>query len=304
MYDTLHHLPDAAEELSLVSDRTGEGHLSGLGTRSQGEEVSCPPVEHVALWGLSLACLTAEETLEQVARLIARRTPSYFITANLHYAMLTDQEPRLAAVNRQAAFLVADGMPMVWYSRLKWRRLPERVAGSDLIYRLCERAAHCGHRVFLLGGAPGVAEQAAENLQRRYAGLSIAGIEAPELGRLSPEEEKRLIARIRQSRADLLLVALGQPKGELWLAEHCEQLGVPVGVQLGASLDFVAGRVRRAPRWMQRTGLEWCYRIWREPRRMVPRYWQDACFLLRMLGHDLWTSLRRSGAERGQTRLS
>lgn len=293
MHDTLHYLPDFNEEPALLTDRLSGGRWSDWEPEPERRGPPPQPLESVAMWGLELACLTSEETVAQVEELIRRRTPSFFITANLHYAMLTAHDPRLAAINRQAAFLVADGMPMVWYSRLKWRSLPERVAGADLIYRLCEQAARHGHRVFLLGGGHGVADQAAENLRRRYGPLNIVGVEAPELDQLSVDEQAQLVAWIRQSDADLLLVAFGQPKGELWLAEQCEALGVPVCVQLGASLDFVAGRIPRAPRWMQRVGLEWSYRVWREPRRMVPRYWQDARFLLRMLARDLWDSFRR-----------
>lgn len=242
------------------------------------------------IWGLDLARLTYAETLEAVDRLIARRRPSYFITANLHYARLTAQDPRLAPVNRQAAFLLADGMPMVWFSRLKGKRLPERVAGSDLICLLAERAAERGHRVFLLGATPEVARAAADTLMRRHERLQIVGIETPMLSKLTAEEHHRLIERIASAGADLLLVAFGQPKGELWLAEHYEQLGVPACVQLGASLDFVAGAIPRAPRWMQRCGLEWLYRTLREPRRMLPRYAADAAFLARAVVRDLRTS--------------
>jgi len=243
-------------------------------------------IERVTVWGLRLARLTGEATLDAVDRLIARGEPSYFITANLHYAMLSHRNPRLGAVNRRAAFLVADGTPLVWYSRLLRRPLPERVAGSDLIYSLSQRAAQRGHRLFLLGGAAGVAEQAAAELCRRYAGLAIAGVEAPELAGLSPGDHAALIGRIRRARPDLLLAALGQPKGELWLAENYLALGVPACAQLGASFDFVAGRIRRAPRWTHRTGLEWAWRMGREPRRLVPRYLADAAFLVRAVLRD------------------
>lgn len=245
-------------------------------------------IEHVRMWGLSLAALTCGQTLDAVDQFIARGQPSFFITANLHYAMLSDRDPRLAEVNRQAALLVADGMPMVWYSRLARRRpLPERVAGSDLIYLLSERAAQRGHRLFLLGGAPGVAEEAAVELSRRYGGLQIAGIESPELDALSPRQNAQLIERIRRARPDLLFAALGQPKGELWLAKNCAALGVPACVQLGASFDFVAGRIRRAPRWTHRTGLEWFWRMAHEPRRLVPRYLADAVFLVKAIARDV-----------------
>jgi N-acetylglucosaminyldiphosphoundecaprenol N-acetyl-beta-D-mannosaminyltransferase len=250
-----------------------------------GADPVCSPelheIERVSVWGLRLARLTAEGTLDAVDRLIARGEPAYFITANLHYAMLSDRDARLGAVNRRAAFIVADGMPLVWYSRLLRRPLPERVAGSDLIYLLSERAAQRGYRLFLLGAGPGVAEQAAAELCRCYPGLRIAGIEAPELAGISPGQHAALVGRIRRARPDLLLAALGQPKGELWLAENYLALGVPVCVQLGASFDFVAGRIRRAPRWTHRVGLEWVWRMAREPRRLVPRYLADAVFLVR-----------------------
>jgi N-acetylglucosaminyldiphosphoundecaprenol N-acetyl-beta-D-mannosaminyltransferase len=193
----------------------------------------------------------------------------------------------LAEVNRLAAFLVADGMPMIWYSRFTRQPLPERVAGSDLIYLLCRRAAKRGHRVFFLGGRPGVAAAAATKLCWMYPGLEIAGIQAPELKSLSASQHDQLVSHIHDARPDLLLVAFGQPKGEIWLAQHYQRLGVPAGVQVGASFDFVAGRAVRAPRWMQRTGLEWLYRMGHDPKRLGPRYAKNAWFLGKATLRDL-----------------
>jgi N-acetylglucosaminyldiphosphoundecaprenol N-acetyl-beta-D-mannosaminyltransferase len=257
------------------------------------DETDFPPVPpenvpHTTIWGLPLACVTRSQAVELVDRLIACGQPHFFITANLHYAMLTDRDPRLVDVNRRAAFLVADGMPLVWYSRLWQRPLPERVAGADLIYELCQRAVPRGHRVFLLGGAPGVADEAAQNLCRRFPGLQIAGVESPPFRPLTAQEQADLIGRIRHARPDLLLVAFGQPKGELWLGTNCQALGVPVCVQMGATLDFVAGRVRRAPRWLQRLGLEWVFRAVQEPRRLAPRYFADLLFLAKAMLRDVW----------------
>ncbi|MFH1918794.1 MAG: WecB/TagA/CpsF family glycosyltransferase [Planctomycetota bacterium] len=243
--------------------------------------------DRVWIWGVPLARLTYQETLDEVDRLIRRREPAFFITANLHYAMLTSRHERLRSVNDEAAFLVADGMPLVWYSRLTRRPLPERVAGADLIHMLFERAAERGHRVFLLGGAGDVAQEVAGICQKRYASLKIVGVEAPMLDEMSPEEHEALIGRTRQARPDLLLVAFGQPKGELWMAENCQALGVPVCVQLGASFDFVAGRTSRAPKWIQRIGAEWLHRTWCEPRRMIPRYFQNAVFLVTAVARDV-----------------
>jgi N-acetylglucosaminyldiphosphoundecaprenol N-acetyl-beta-D-mannosaminyltransferase len=241
---------------------------------------------------MPLTPLTLPQSLDLVAQLIAARRPCFFITANLHYCMLTSRDRRLVAVNARAAFILADGMPLVWASRLGSHPLPERVAGADLVPALCAQAAAFGHRVYFLGGKAGVAVEAARQLVDRFPGLQIAGTEAPPFRTLTVEEIEGVIARVRAARPDLLFVAFGQPKGEVWLAEHHEALGVPVSVQVGASLDFVAGRVRRAPRWLQRLGLEWAYRLWREPGRLVGRYTENVLFLSRTLAGNLFARRR------------
>lgn len=238
------------------------------------------------VWGVPLTPLTRSGAVDRVDALIARREPTFFITANLHYAMLTATVPGLDAVNRRADFILADGAPLVVASRRTSRPVPERVAGSDLIYDLCERAARQEHRVFLLGGAPGIADEAARRLRDRYPTLTIAGTLAPSNEELTGPDVARVIDQVRAARPDLLFVALGQPKGEFWLDRHLAALGVPVAAQVGATLDFVAGRVRRAPRLVQRAGLEWAFRIGTDPRRLGPRYWQDAVFLARRLWAD------------------
>jgi len=248
--------------------------------------------DRVTIWGLPIARFTYAQALDAVDRLIERGEPAYFITANLNYAMLSARESRLREVNEKAAFILADGMPLVWYTRLAGRPLPGRVTGADLAPMLFERAAARGHSVYLLGGAEGVADEVARVFRRKYPRLRIVGVEAPVLGELSAERHERLIERIRAARPDLLLVALGQPNGEVWLSENCRALGVPACVQLGASFDFLAGRVRRAPRWMQRIGAEWLYRTLCKPGRMIPRYLQNGLFLLRAVGADLLSALR------------
>jgi N-acetylglucosaminyldiphosphoundecaprenol N-acetyl-beta-D-mannosaminyltransferase len=246
-------------------------------------------IKPVRVWGLPLAPFTFAQTVEQIDRLIQSGQPHYVITANIHYAMLAGRDPGLAAVNAGAAFLVADGMPLVWASCLRRRRLPERVTGADLFPALCALAAERGYRVFLVGGAPGVGEEAARRLQLRYQGLQVAGIESPPFRPLTSEEHAGLIGRIRSARPDLLFLALSQPLGERWLAENVEDMGVPVCLQIGAALDFAAGRVPRAPRLIQRIGMEWAYRLYREPGRLLFRYLDNTRFLLRMLLRDLLT---------------
>ncbi len=243
-----------------------------------------PPIRPQDAWphvlGLRLAPLTFDQTLHHVDELICAREPAYVVTANLHYANLVAADPRLQAVNDEAALLVADGMPLVWASRFNRYPLPERVAGSDLTPALCERAAARGYRVYLFGAGPNVAEKAAEKLCQRFPGLTIAGVYSPSRAELDPAGDAENVARIRRARPQLLFLALGQPHGELWLRRNYRDLGPVVSMQVGATLDFIAGQVARAPKWMQLTGLEWVYRMLREPQRLGPRYVQDLRFLI------------------------
>jgi N-acetylglucosaminyldiphosphoundecaprenol N-acetyl-beta-D-mannosaminyltransferase len=248
----------------------------------------------VWVWGVPFRPLKLAETVAAVGDLIKAGGPAYFITANTHYVMLTEKNSDLSAINLQAAFIVADGAPLVWASRWHGSPLPERVAGSDLIFELSAEAAKKGYRLFLLGGAEGVAVEAARRLTARYAGLEIVGTEAPPFREQTSEEHAALIARIKLARPDILFVGFGQPKGERWIDRNYADLGVPVCVQIGASLDFAAGRIRRAPRWMQKSGMEWSFRLLSEPRRLATRYARNAWFILRMIGRDLGTATRRS----------
>lgn len=240
----------------------------------------------VRIWGVPFDRVTMGQAIDRIAALIERRAPSYVITANLNYVMLQDRQPELRQVTEGAGLVLADGQPIVWRSRCCAHPLPERVAGSEMIYRLAERARDCGWRLYLLGGEPGVADRCAEKLVTLYPGLKIAGAESPPFRLLTPAEQQAQDRRIRDSRTDVLLVAFGQPKGEKWIHEVHQRLGVPVSIQIGASFDFVAGKATRAPRIWQRCGLEWAHRMCSDPKRLVPRYWANACFLARALFRD------------------
>lgn len=265
------------------------------GNGDSNDPLARPPLkEPVWVWGLPLAPMTRTQTVEAAMDLVeAGDPPSFFITANTNYAMLTEGDPQLLAINARAAFLVADGAPLVWASRWQGTPLPERVAGSDLIFDLCERASQKGYRIFLLGGAPGIAEKAARKLSVRYPGLRIVGTESPPFRAPSDEELVQLLSRVRAARPDILFVSFSQPKGEAWIARYCDGLGVPLCVQVGAALSFAAGMVRRAPRWLQGLGLEWAYRLWREPGRLAPRYARNARFILAMVARDLARQVKK-----------
>ena len=233
----------------------------------------------VTVFGLPVAPVTMEETIDEIDRMIEDGTPEYLITANLNFAMLVSEIPRLRDAVAQAAMVIADGMPLVWASRLGSNPIPERVAGSDLVPAICERAAEKGHRIFLLGGAEGAAAKAAEKMVAQYPGLQIVGIEVPPFRPMTEEENEELLDRIRAANADILLVAFGQPKGDIWILENYRKLNVPVSIQVGATINFMAGEVSRAPEWTQKSGLEWLHRLILEPRRLGGRYARNIVFL-------------------------
>jgi N-acetylglucosaminyldiphosphoundecaprenol N-acetyl-beta-D-mannosaminyltransferase len=255
-------------------------------------------VEPVWVWGVPFASLSMAETVSTIGDLIEAGRPTFFITANVNYAMLTYENPELRAINERAAFIVADGAPLVWASRWQRSSLPERVAGSDLIMEMSAHAAKKGYRLFLLGGADGVAAKAVAWLCERFPGLQVVGFESPPFRELSVDEQDALAARIRAARPDLLFTAFTQPRGELWLAANCDLLGVPVMANVGAAIDFAAGRVRRAPHWVRKCGLEWAFRLGLEPRRLVRRYARNAWFIARMVARDVLGATSRTRTSR------
>jgi N-acetylglucosaminyldiphosphoundecaprenol N-acetyl-beta-D-mannosaminyltransferase len=272
-----------------------EGDSEALADSSQPRTRVGDPV---CVWGVPFASMSMAETLSAIGELIQVGRPSFFITANINYAMLTDENPDLRAVNERAAFIVADGAPLVWASRWQALPLPERVAGSDLIFEVSAQAAKKGHRLYFLGGGEGVAAQAAARLCERFPGLQVVGCESPPFRELTEDEQAALAARIRAARPDILFASFTQPKGERWLSATCDSLGVPVSANIGAAIDFAAGRVRRAPRWMQKCGLEWAFRLGVEPRRLVRRYARNAWFIARMVARDLRKAASRNRAPR------
>jgi N-acetylglucosaminyldiphosphoundecaprenol N-acetyl-beta-D-mannosaminyltransferase len=245
-----------------------------------------PATTPVLVWGVPFTPWTLGQTVDEVERLISAGGCRYFITVNLHTAMLTAEDQALQRALKDAEFIVADGMPIVWASRAQRTPLPERVTGADLFPALCARAAAKGYRVFFLGGPPGVGAEAAHKLMLQYPGLQVAGIESPPYQAQSPQEEADLVQRIRSAQPHLLFVAFSQPKGELWIHRNSPALPGTICANFGAALDFAAGRIRRAPAWMQRTGLEWAYRLAREPRRLFARYARNAAFIARMVLAD------------------
>ncbi len=233
-----------------------------------------PAVPKVQLLGVPVAAATATEVLEDLERCIAERLlGQYVVTLNVDILLTALEDRRLLDACFRARWVVADGVPIVWASRLLGRPLPQRVNGADLAWALMQRAADRGYRVFLLGAAPGVADLAGQRLRERFPTLIVAGTLSPPYGfDSSPREIQATVAAVSASKPDIVLAAFGAPRQELWLRHHLAKAGVPVGIGVGGTLDFWAGRVRRAPVRLQKLGLEWLWRLSQEPRRLWRRY--------------------------------
>ena len=247
----------------------------------------------VAILGIPFDPVTSADALEQIDAMIASRRPHYVVTANVDFLVQARQDVELRRILIEADLVLCDGTPLLWAARWLGNALPERVAGSDLAPRLLERAAERGHRVFFLGAGPGVAAEAAARLQREFPSIQIVGHYSPPIAALLDMDHANVVERIRAAAPDILLVSFGCPKQEKWIAMHYRALGVPVCMGVGATIDFLAGRVKRAPAWMRRTGCEWLFRLWQEPRRLYRRYAQDALEFLPALAAQRWRMMRR-----------
>lgn len=249
----------------------------------------------VAILGVPFDPVTIEGALARIDAMIASRKSHYVVTANVDFLVQAHRDVELRRILVEADLVLCDGTPVLWASGWLGNRLPARVAGSDLAPALLQAAADKGHRVFFLGAAPGVAAEAAERLRRRYPKLQIVGHHAPPFAELLEMNHAGIAQRIRAAKPDLLLVSFGCPKQEKWIAMHHRSLGVPVAIGVGATLDFLAGRVRRAPAWMRGSGTEWIYRLAQEPRRLFRRYARDlVCFLPTLAEQWLRLSARRA----------
>ncbi len=215
--------------------------------------------------------VTLDEALALVEQLVERRRGGAVFTPNVDHVVLAEEDPAFRDAYARADLCLCDGQPLRWASRLLGAPLPERVSGADLFLPLMRLAARRGYRVYLLGGTPGAVEEAALRLAGEI-GVTIAGVASPRVGLFAGPDEDAQVGHIASARPDLLVVFLGAPKGELFIDRVRSRVCPAVALQLGASVDFYLGRVRRAPRWMQRAGLEWLFRLGQEPRRLASRY--------------------------------
>jgi N-acetylglucosaminyldiphosphoundecaprenol N-acetyl-beta-D-mannosaminyltransferase len=237
----------------------------------------------VAVMGLPINSLTADEVVETLERLILSGGTHQICPVNVDTWLNALADPHLHRIMAGSTLVLPDGMPLVWAAGLLGCPLVERITGVDLVPRLAELSARKGYGIFLLGAKPDVAERASRLLESTHPGVRIVGTYSPAKENLIRMDHNEILSQIHAASPDILLVAFGNPKQEKWIWMHRKRLGVPLSMGVGGSFDILAGDVRRAPRWIQQCGLEWAMRFVQEPVRLGPRYLRDFLGLARRL---------------------
>lgn len=240
------------------------------------------------------------DLLDYIDRTIQQQDHSYILTCNVDHVIKLRKDREFKQVYSEAGAVVADGMPIIWASKLLRKPLKEKVSGSDLFSKLGEAFEERQYRLFFLGSADGVAEKAMQNLKQSYPQINVVGYYSPSYGFENNEEEnKRIVHMLKESRPDIVFVGVGAPKQEKWIYRHYESYRAPVSIGVGATFDFLSGSIKRAPELMQKTGFEWFWRLSQEPRRLWKRYLiEDTQFLVLLLKEMLKTKrMKRGNAE-------
>jgi N-acetylglucosaminyldiphosphoundecaprenol N-acetyl-beta-D-mannosaminyltransferase len=233
--------------------------------------------------GVHISAINMPQAVAAVEDWIARRERQYVCVTPAHVVMDGYWNPEVRGWINQAGLATPDGMGIVWLLKAKGHRSVSRVYGPDLMLTLCEDGLARGRRHYFYGGEPGVAKTLAAHLTDRYPGLLVTGTFSPPFRPSTPAEDSAVIQRINDAKADILWIGIGSPRQEQWMAEHLGKINVPVMIGVGAAFDFLSGRKRQAPRWVQRAGMEWLFRLANEPRRLWRRYAQYPLFFLLVL---------------------
>lgn len=221
-----------------------------------------------------------DDAIQNILDLATKKKPSYVVTPNLDHIVLLENNRKFLKSYQEADIVLADGMPLIWASYLLGNPLKDKISGSDITPILCKEAANTGHKVFLLGAAEGVGDIAAKNLRKKFPTINIVGTYSPPMDFENSEKEiSYIFDRINSSNADLIFLAFNTIKQEVFMNEHHNKLKKGVMLGVGATIDFLAEKQKRAPVFMQKAGLEWFYRLCKEPRRMYKRYFRDLKFI-------------------------
>jgi N-acetylglucosaminyldiphosphoundecaprenol N-acetyl-beta-D-mannosaminyltransferase len=258
--------------------------MSGAGAAE-----ASPRPDRVLLSGVLIDRVTLAEAASRLESYLTTPKLHQVVAVNLDCLRIAQADADFRETINEADLAVADGMPLVWASRLAGRGIPQRVTGNELVDECCRLSAATGQSLFLLGGRPGVAEEAARTVERRHPGARVAGTYSPPFGPLSAADDALMVDRINRSGARILIVALGAPRQDNWIRAHRRELNVRIALGVGCGLDILAAVVGRAPRWMQRSGLEWLHRLRLEPARLWRRYFvDDTPMFARLVAERLW----------------
>ena len=236
------------------------------------EQPGVSPPDRVNVLGVGISALNLDSAVAAVVRALERKAKGYVCVTGVHGVSEAQADPGFQRILNHSWLTTPDGMPMVWMGRLQGFRNMGRVYGPDLMLRLCEISPARGFTHFFYGGAPAVAEELKSRFERRFPGLRVGGTFCPPFRELTGEEEQELARQVGLAKPDLFWVGLSTPKQERFMASHWRSLEATLLLGVGAAFDFHTGRVRQAPRWMQRSGLEWAFRLACEPRRLWKRY--------------------------------
>ena len=225
------------------------------------------------LFDINIDNIDMGECVQIIDKLVQSKRFNYVVTPNVDHIVKLQSDKEFKEVYNNADLILTDGMPLVWYSKIVNKPIKEKISGSDLFPKVCELSSKKNYKVFLLGAGEGVAEKAKKNLENKYKGLNIVGTYSPKYGFENDEKYiNNMIELINDLNPDILAVGLGAPKQEKFIYKYKDRLKVPVSLAIGASIDFEANVIKRAPIWMQKSGLEWFYRLIKEPKRMFKRY--------------------------------
>ena len=241
-------------------------------------------MKDVYIAGIRIDNLTFNEATSRIEDLIKQQKPSYVVTPNVDHINQLHDDPEFFEIYRNADLVLVDSMILLWSAKYLNTPFKEKISGSDLFPALCETASSKGYKIFLLGGRPGAAEKAIEEIKKKHPLITIAGSYCPPYGFEKDEEENQgIIEMIQKARPDILFVGLGAPKQEKWIYRNMNACSVPVSIGVGVTFEFIARMVKRAPVWMQKNGLEWLWRLIQEPTRLWKRYFKDLAFFFLIL---------------------
>lgn len=241
-------------------------------------------LEKVKLLNTYVNNVKMDEAINEIDRQLNSNRKSYLVAVNVDVIMKIEKDSYLKEISDKADMVFVDGMPLLWISKLHKQPIKEKISGSDLVPQICSLCAKKGYTIYILGGKDGIANQAKKNLELNYPGIKVVGTYSPPLGFENNQDElSRINSLINEASPDFLLACLGCPKQEKFIYENIGEYNAKVSVCAGATVDFLAGNINRAPSWMSKNGLEWLYRFAQEPKRLFKRYFIDDIQIVKLI---------------------